>query len=100
MIEAGVPPEKLVMGMPLYGRTWQLKSPSDNGIGASAVGVGTGKGFMTYSEIVDFNAANGSNVAYDAETVSTYSYSGTNWIGHDGPESIENKVEFARAEGL
>ncbi|KAG6628029.1 hypothetical protein CIPAW_15G171600 [Carya illinoinensis] len=99
-IEVGIPPEKLVMGMPLYGRTWQLKSPGDNGIGAPAVGVGTGKGFMTYSDIVDFNAANDSNVVYDAQTVSTYSYSGTNWIGYDGPESIEKKVEFARAEGL
>lgn len=99
-IEAGIPPEKLVMGMPLYGRTWQLKSPGDNGIGAPAVGVGTGKGFMTYSEIVDFNAANGSNVVYDVQTVSTYSCSGTYWIGYDGPESIEKKVEFARAKGL
>ncbi|KAI8020455.1 Class V chitinase CHIT5 [Camellia lanceoleosa] len=26
-VENGVPPEKLVMGPPMYGRTWKLKDP-------------------------------------------------------------------------
>lgn len=52
---AGVPPEKLVMGLPLYGRTWKLKDPNKNGISAAAVGVGPGtNGTMTYSGIVDY----------------------------------------------
>ncbi|GFS41644.1 hypothetical protein Acr_00g0075500 [Actinidia rufa] len=32
-IQNGVPQEKLVMGMPMYGRTWQLKDPRYHGIG-------------------------------------------------------------------
>lgn len=39
-IEAGVPPEKLVMGLLPYGRTWELKDPNKHGIGDPAVGVG------------------------------------------------------------
>jgi chitinase len=100
-IKAGVSPEKLVMGLPLYGRTWQLKSSSDNGIGAPAVGTGPGNdGIMIYTDIEDFNVANDAAVVFDAQTVSTYSHAGTNWIGYDGPQSIEKKVEFARAQGL
>lgn len=37
---------------------------------------------------------------YDEETVSTYLYAGTDWIGYDGPISTGNKVKFAREQGL
>ncbi|KAJ9162997.1 hypothetical protein P3X46_022720 [Hevea brasiliensis] len=100
-IEAGVPAEKLVMGLPLYGRTWQLLDPEVHGIGAPAVGVGPGEdGFMPYIDIIDFNSANAAPEVYDEETVSTYSYSGTNWIGYDGVKSIREKVKFANDQGL
>ncbi|KAF8036760.1 hypothetical protein BT93_C2465 [Corymbia citriodora subsp. variegata] len=42
----------------------------------------------------------GSTVVYDRETVSIYSYAGTSWIGYDGPTSLENKVRFAKEQGL
>lgn len=100
-IKAGVSPEKLVMGLPLHGRTWQLKSSSDNGIGAPAVGTGPGSdGIMFYTDIEDFNVAKDATVVFDAQTVSTYSHAGADWIGYDGPQSTEKKVEFARAQGL
>ncbi|KAL7190912.1 hypothetical protein ACSBR2_023061 [Camellia fascicularis] len=100
-VENGVPPEKLVMGLPMYGRTWKLKDPNQNGIGAPANGTGPGYlGVMKYSDIVDFNLANHASVVFDEETVSTYSYAGTDWIGYDDMESISNKVNFARANGL
>ncbi|XP_030954760.1 class V chitinase CHIT5a-like [Quercus lobata] len=100
-IKAGIPPRKLVMGLPLYGRTWQLKSPSENGIGAPAVGTGPGNnGVMKYIDIVEFNVTNAEGVVFDEQTVSMYSYAGTDWIGYDGPASIEKKVEFAKAQGL
>ncbi|KAA8535297.1 hypothetical protein F0562_030300 [Nyssa sinensis] len=53
-IRNGVPAKKLVMGLPMYGRTWQLKDPNEHGIGAPAVGIGPGNdGLMIYSDIVD-----------------------------------------------
>lgn len=33
-------------------------------------------------------------------TVSTYSYTGTNWIGYDDNRSIKNKIRFTTAQGL
>ncbi|KAK2994327.1 hypothetical protein RJ640_009468 [Escallonia rubra] len=100
-IEDGVPSEKLVMGMPMYGKTWQLKDANVHGIGAPANGTGPGNGgIMSYDDIVAFNSANGANVVYDNNTVSTYSYAGTNWIGYDDPTSITNKVKYAKDQGL
>lgn len=100
-IKAGMPRQMVVMGLPLYGRTWKLKDPNVNGIGASAVGVGPGEeGVLTYSQVEKFNKENGATVVYDVETVSTYSYVGTSWIGYDDELSTTTKLGFAQALGL
>ncbi|KAK9130479.1 hypothetical protein Sjap_010966 [Stephania japonica] len=100
-ISAGVGPRKVVMGLPLYGRTWQLKDPAVHGIGAPAVGVGPGAGgVLTFREIVDFNGRNKATTVYDADTISTYSFAGNAWIGYDGVWSVRGKVQYAKARGL
>ncbi|KAF6137875.1 hypothetical protein GIB67_014004 [Kingdonia uniflora] len=97
-IEAGVPRKMLVMGLPLYGHTWQLESHHIHGVGAPAVGVGPGiNAQMTFSEVMDFNNKQSAVVGFDPVTVSMYSYAGTSWIGYDGPMSITLKIGFARA---
>lgn len=98
-IEAGVPPKKLVMGIPFYGKSWELKHPKNHGIGAPANGVGPGNnGIMLYSDIVKYNDEHYAHVVYDGDTVSEYSYSGTDWIGYDG--TVEKKVEYAKTQNL
>ncbi|XP_047942530.1 class V chitinase CHIT5-like [Salvia hispanica] len=96
----GVGSKQIVMGMPAYGRTWMLKDPDQHGIGAPAVGAGQGGGVLVYSAVVEFNAGNNATVVFDNATVSTYSYSGTNWVGYDDATSIAAKVKFAKAQGL
>ena len=100
-LRAGVYPEKLLMGLPLYGRTWELKDPKVNGIGAPAIGVGPGDdGALTFSQVEKFNSETGATVVYDVGTVSVYSYSGTTWIGYDDPLTVTTKIGFAQALGL
>ncbi|XP_071699162.1 class V chitinase CHIT5a-like [Rutidosis leptorrhynchoides] len=96
-INAKIQKEKLVMGLPLYGRTWQLKDPSLYGIGAPAVDVGPGvDGQMPYVDVEKFNSQNNALVVFDSTTVSTYSVAGTSWIGYDDVRSIALKVSYAQ----
>ncbi|XP_061363894.1 class V chitinase CHIT5-like [Gastrolobium bilobum] len=97
-IKSGVPPEKLVMGLPLYGRTWELQDPNVHGVGARAVGAAPDTdGTLDYYKILKFNKEKGATVVYDGSAVSFYSYAGTTWIGYDDGPSITKKVQFARS---
>ncbi|XVF48465.1 hypothetical protein PTKIN_Ptkin03bG0192300 [Pterospermum kingtungense] len=100
-IKSGLSRNKLVMGLPLYGRTWQLKDPNSHEIGSAAVAVGPGdEGVLTYVQIEEFNKKNGAKVVHDMVTVSTYSYAGSSWIGYDDAVSTTLKIGFAQALGI
>lgn len=95
-VSAGVPAGKVVMGLPLYGRTWQLRDPAEHGVGAPAVGVALGGGLMQFKDLMDYNVENNATELYDGITVSTYSYAGTAWIGYDGAKSVKEKINYAQ----
>ncbi|KAL0427651.1 UNVERIFIED_CONTAM: Nod factor hydrolase protein 1 [Sesamum latifolium] len=96
-IRVGVPRSKLIMGLPLYGRTWQLKDPRFHGVGAPAVDVGPGPdGVLTYAEVVKFNRDHKAKVVYDLDTVSVYSVAGTSWVGYDDTTTVTVKIGYAR----
>lgn len=100
-IQAGVPSPKLVMRLPLYGKTWKLQGPEVNGTGAPAIGAGPGvDGVLDYYQILDFNYRNKTTIVFDTETMSYYSYVGDSWIGYDDVGSITMKVWFARSRKL
>lgn len=100
-IRAGVPGEKLVMGLPLYGKSWTLKDPNLHRVGSPAVDVGPGdEGVMTLTEVEKFNKENKATVVFDSKTVSTYSYVGSIWVGYDDVVSTTVKIGFAKAHGL
>ncbi|XP_075663520.1 class V chitinase CHIT5-like [Castanea sativa] len=95
--DAGVPEGKLVMGLPLYGRRWELVDQNEHGIGAPATGVGP----MDYSDILKFNRGHHADVhVVNDKTVSTYLYAGQDWIGYDSKSSIKGKVQYAKDHAL
>lgn len=103
---AGVPKEKLVIGLPLYGRTWTLKDPNNHGIGAAAIDVGPGDlGVLLFDEVEEFNRNSTATIVYDHDTVSTYSFFkvnsiNTSWVSYDSVVSTVVKVAYAQALGL
>nr|XP_043639378.1 class V chitinase CHIT5a-like [Erigeron canadensis] len=99
-IQSGLPPNKIVLGLPLYGPTWSLQDPNDNTVGAPTTGTGPGSGLLIYSQVVDFNRDNNATVVFDQTRVSYYSYSGDSWISYDDIGSIKSKVHYARAQAL
>ncbi|XP_074577954.1 nod factor hydrolase protein 1-like [Curcuma longa] len=100
-LAAGMPAEKVVMGVPLYGRTYNLTDGDEHGIGAPSRGVGQGDaGVLTLSEVVEFNWKNRATVVHDEARVATYSFAGETWISYDDSWSATRKVEYARGLGL
>ncbi|GJY60624.1 acidic mammalian chitinase-like protein [Tanacetum coccineum] len=99
-IQAGVPPKQIVMGLPLYGRTWSLQDPNINTVGAPTTGTGPGNGTLVYSQVVDFNRENNATIVFDNTRISFYSYAGDSWISYEDVRSIEPKVKYARDQAL
>jgi len=56
-IKSGFPARKIMLGLPIYGRSFALNDASQNGIGAPAIGGGQAgpwtraKGFLGYYEV-------------------------------------------------
>ena len=103
-LKAGVPPEKLVMGMPFYGRGW-MGVPSENGgLYQSATGAAPGKyedGAFDYKELKD-GYLDTYTRSWDADAQATWLYNATTgiFIGYDDPESIAAKAGYAKDQGL
>ncbi|XP_073007583.1 nod factor hydrolase protein 1-like isoform X1 [Typha latifolia] len=100
-LDAGIPPCKLVMGVPLYGRSWFLKNKVKNGIGAPVVASGPKQkmsnqtGMMAYSEIEELLTDTSVVVTYDNSTVSAYFSSSNLWVSFNSLAVVEEKIEFA-----
>ena len=103
-LKAGIPAEKLVMGMPFYGRGWMGVPDTNNGLYQSATGPAPGKyedGAFDYKEIKEGYLGTYTR-SWDADSQSTWLYSAASgiFIGYDDPESIAAKAGYAKDQGL
>ncbi|KAI5457543.1 glycoside hydrolase superfamily [Mariannaea sp. PMI_226] len=96
-INGGVPPQKIVLGMPIYGRAFEATS----GIGQPFSGVGAGS---WENGIWDYKALpkSGATVTYDSVAQGYYSYDPTakELISFDTPEMVQKKVSYLKSRGL
>ncbi|XP_036623741.1 oviduct-specific glycoprotein-like [Trichosurus vulpecula] len=97
----GTPPEKLMMGFPAYGRTFDILS-SNHGLGAPAFGPSSPgnytqeSGFLAYYEICTF--LKGATVKWITEQKVSYAYKKNDWVGYDDIYSFVYKVWFIKDE--
>jgi len=105
-IDHGCPPEKLVLGIGTYGRSFTLTS-SATGFNAPATTGTAGPltreaGFLAYNEIAADLAAGKLTRVWDDGRKVPYAYSTASkqWVGYDDAESIKHKIDFVKARGL
>ncbi|XP_025830367.1 endochitinase-like [Agrilus planipennis] len=104
-LNAGVDPDKLIVGIPFYGKLYTLSNSSDNSIGAPISGPGIPGPYLqdpsnlAYYEILE-KIQQGWAEAYDQNYESPFACSGNQWVGYDNVRSISAKVNFVCSKGL
>ncbi|XP_055954952.1 chitotriosidase-1-like [Patella vulgata] len=103
-VEKGMPREKIVVGMPMYGNTYTLASRYNSGLGAPVTGGGTKRaysgvsGTILYYEICESIYGSYRTVRdYDMQT--PYATAGDQWVGFDDEKSLATKMDWVISEG-
>ncbi|XP_032672454.1 probable chitinase 2 [Odontomachus brunneus] len=112
LLERGTPSEKLVLGLPMYGRTFILakkpEEPNINPIGLPALTTGfkgpyTGQeGFMGFNEICESltKYSNDWTKGWDSDTSTAYAIKEDRVVVYDNIKTIMAKVEYVKKKKL
>nr|CAD7263762.1 unnamed protein product [Timema shepardi] len=107
-LSAGAPAEKIIMGMGLFGISYNLVNADDRWIGSPANGPGAagiyteGEGSLGYMEICQYqqDGADHWHIEWDDESKVPYGSDGTLWVGYDSPDSLWIKAQYVSDKGL
>lgn len=103
LMNRGVPPNKLVLGLPYHGYAWTVVDPDENSVGVPASGpASTMDGSMGYKNAKFFvrNYGYGAAAVYNATYVVNLFSVGSNWINFDDVDAIRTKVAYAKEKKL
>ncbi|XP_077295817.1 chitinase-3-like protein 1 [Arctopsyche grandis] len=107
-LSAGAPKEKIVMGIPLYGRSFRLANQAQNTVGSPSTGAGIAgqytseNGMIGYNELCEkrLNLPGAWPEKWDDQASVPYTFNNADWISYDNELSIKMKVEYALSKGL
>ncbi|KAB0801555.1 hypothetical protein PPYR_05909 [Photinus pyralis] len=105
-IASGAPSSKLVMGIPVYGRTYTLANSQVNGIGVPAPHPGTPgpftqeEGTIGYNEICLQLLTGQWVVVWDDAQKIPYAYKENQWVSYDEQRSVGVKVQYIKQRDL
>ena len=93
---------RLVLGMPLYGQSFTLENPAENGLNSPAEGGNSGeytraRGFLAYYEICDKINNEDWKVVHDPSgSMGPYAYKGDQWVSFDDVNMIRHKSLYVK----
>jgi len=105
-LDGGIPADKLILGMPTYGRSFkdvEDPRPAGKAGGAGPKGRCTGEpGFLAYYEINDLIESGTYKTYWDPVSSTPYAYDeeGKNWVTYDDLRSISIKVDYIEEKKL
>jgi len=106
-IQKGADSRKLVMGIPLYGQSFTLVNPAENGLNAPTSAGGTAgeytraSGFLAYYEICSKIQREGWTMVKDETgAMGPYAFKGNQWVSFDDVAMVRKKSELIRQLNL
>ncbi|XP_035793649.1 chitotriosidase-1-like [Anopheles albimanus] len=105
-LEQGAPAEKLILGIPLYGRSFTLANAANSQVGAPVIGGGTPgpytgePGVMGYNEFCEKLGKETWDLRWSPEQQAPYAVRNNQWLGYDDLRSIQLKVQYLLDQGL
>ncbi|HHW12627.1 MAG TPA: glycoside hydrolase family 18 protein [Firmicutes bacterium] len=99
-LNAGVKPEKILVGVPFYARAWRGVPPENNGLFQPYKEAAYPHG-LTYMDIQSKILTDPSFKRYwDDVAKAPFLYNGDLWITYEDAESLAYKIEYIREKGL
>ncbi|KAL8569618.1 hypothetical protein ACOMHN_057185 [Nucella lapillus] len=104
-VQKGASPDKLVIGLSFYGRSFTLASASNNGLGALSYRAGAAgpytqeNGFLAYYEACQMLQA-GAVTHEDSEQHVRYVTQGDQWVGIEDEKSLTEKACYVKQNGF
>ncbi|CAH0759608.1 unnamed protein product [Diatraea saccharalis] len=102
-LQAGCPPEKLVLSVPFFGHTFTLRSANENGVRAPVSGAGINRGDIGYNELCNkLHTEHTPSWTERRDTLAKVPYAvrGVEWVSYDDLKSIRDKVAYATSKNL
>jgi hypothetical protein len=102
---AGVPAQKLHLGLAGYGRTWTLANPANHVYGSAATGTGVAgtctqeAGFLSSVEIANM-VATGGQMALDSASQTAYAWKGNQFVTFDTLATHKVKTDYICSKAL
>ena len=104
--KAGVPSNKLVLGVPFYGYSWKQCGPSNNGQLQDCHGKGRGTwedGVLDYSDLeANLVGQKGFTRYWNEQAKAPYLFNTDTgeFVTYDDPESLDYKIKYIKSHGL